>query len=68
MSWVKQIFEADAVRSGGVVHRSRGDVSKYASIQELVAEAKRREYHVVEACGQVVVFCRRGPLETMTHC
>lgn len=66
MAWIDQIFAADAAAQGGVVRRSRESVEQYSSLRELVAEAKRRNFHVVETGGQVVVLCHEGDL--VIHC
>jgi hypothetical protein len=56
-AWVDQIFEPQHAGSGGVVRRSRDDVEKYASLNELVEGARRRRFHVIETGGQVVILC-----------
>ncbi len=65
-AWIDQIFNADAAAQGGVVRRKRDDVEKYASLGELVQEAKDRGFHVIETGGQVVIFCHEG--EMVIHC
>jgi hypothetical protein len=66
MTWVNQIFEADAARNGGVVRRSRASVDRFATMGEFVAEAKLRRFHVIETGGQIVVLCHDG--EMVVHC
>jgi len=66
MTWIDQIFDAQQVGSGGVVRRSRDDVERYASLKELVEEARRRRFHVIETGGQVVVLCHEG--DVVLHC
>jgi len=65
-AWVNQIFRADQANTGGVVRRARYNVDRYASLAELVAEAKRRNFHVVETGDQIVVLCHEGSL--VIHC
>jgi hypothetical protein len=57
---VDQIFEAASVRNGGIVRRARRDVDRLASLDEVIREAKRRGYHVLETGGQVVFLCHKG--------
>ncbi len=65
-AWVDQIFTADQARNGGVVRRSLANVERYASLRELVAEARRRRFHVIETGDQVVILCHEGSLAI--HC
>jgi hypothetical protein len=66
LTWITQIFDADSAKQGGVVRRSRESVSRYATMRELVAEAKQRNFHVLETGGQVVILCHEG--ELVIHC
>ena len=65
-AWVDQVFRAQQARYGGVVRRSRDDVEKFDSLPELVDEARRRRFHVIETGGQVVILCHEG--EVVLHC
>ncbi len=65
MSWISQIFRADVASNGGVVRRSKKDVEKFSSMAELIGEAKKQSYHVIETGGQVVVLCHAG--EVVIH-
>ncbi|RZJ26702.1 MAG: hypothetical protein EOO54_01840 [Haliea sp.] len=60
-AWVDQIFSA-AAANGGVVRRARSDVNKYASLAEVIAEAKAKGFHVIETGDQIVVLCHAGAL------
>lgn len=60
-AWVDQMFQA-AAANGGVVRRARADVDKYASLAEVIAEAKTKGFHVIETGGQVVVLCHAGQM------
>jgi len=62
LSWISQIFEADAASNGGVVRRSKKDVEKFSSMAELIDEAKKQGYHVIETGGQVVILCHAGEI------
>lgn len=65
-AWVRQIFTAQQVQSGGVVRRNIWDVERYASIEEVVEEARARGFHVVETGDQLVILCHTGALHI--HC
>ncbi len=62
VSWISQIFDADAAQNGRVVRRSRQDVNKYSSIDELIETTKEHSYHVIETGGQVVILCHKGQI------
>jgi hypothetical protein len=65
-AWIDQMFGARQVNKGGLVRRSRADIDKYASIGEVIAEAKRRSSHVIESGDQVIVLCNEDGL--VIHC
>ncbi len=65
-AWLDQIFQADAAANGGVVRRSRADVDEYSSLGDLIDEARKRGFHVIETGGQVVILCHSG--ELLIHC
>jgi hypothetical protein len=65
-AWIDQMFEA-AASAGGVVRRSKDDVEKYGGgQQQLLAEVRRRDFHLVETGEQYVVLCHKGQL--IIHC
>ena len=64
-AWVDQMFQAQAA-NGGVVRRARADVNRYASLEEIVDEARMRAFHVIETGDQVVILCHPGQL--VIHC
>lgn len=61
-AWIEQLFQAAQVANGGVVRRSRDTVDEYASLEEVIAEAKKKKWHVIETGGQVLVLCHQGSL------
>lgn len=65
-AWINPVFDAQQVNRGGVVRRSIYDVATYASIDELVAEAKSRGFHVIETGDQLVILSHEGSL--IIHC
>jgi len=64
--WLLQVFDAQQVDKGGIVRRSRSDVEKFASFDELLAAVKSRGFHLVETGDQFVIFCHEGSLQI--HC
>ncbi|WP_254695871.1 N-(5'-phosphoribosyl)anthranilate isomerase [Palleronia sp. THAF1] len=58
--WLDRIFSAKAVAKGAIVRRSVGWVEKEIGRDRLIAEVKRRRFHMVESGGQFVIFCHRG--------
>lgn len=64
--WLRQIFEAHEAQTGGVVRRHRNDVQRFSSLDEVVAEARRHRFHVIESGDQVIVLCHEGGITV--HC
>ena len=58
--WVSRIFNAKAVERGGIVRRSVRDVDREIGRERLFAEARRRQFHVIECGGQFIVICNTG--------
>jgi len=58
--WVQQIFQAQAVRNGGVVRRKITSVARFASAQALEREVRRRGFHMVVSGDQYVILCNAG--------
>lgn len=65
-AWVEQFFQASSASNGGVIRRAKSDVEQYASLQDIVDEAEKRGFHVVETGDQIVVLCHQGTLHI--HC
>ena len=66
-AWLDQVFDADAAeKTGGIVRRNKEDVSRYASLAELLEQVKERGYHLIETKDQYVVICKSGALKL--HC
>ncbi len=58
--WFAQIFEAKAVRTGGVVRRKICDVERKVGRSALEREVRRRGFHLVEAGTQFIIICSTG--------
>lgn len=65
-SWLDQLFSAKAVARGGLVRRSIVSVEEEVGRAVLLAEVRRRGFHLVETGGQFVVFCNQGRLRVHT--
>ena len=59
--YVAAIFKAQSAH-GGVVRRARDGVDKYGSLDLVIAEARKRGFHVIETGGQIVILCHQGAL------
>jgi hypothetical protein len=60
--WLAQIFEAKAVRGGGVVRRAVRDVEREVGRARLAREVAERGFHMIECGGQFVIICRTSDL------
>ncbi len=56
-----QLFDPTAIG-----RRSISDVDKFASLAELLAECRQRDYHLIETGEQFVVICNSGVIKI--HC
>ncbi len=56
------MFQSAQAAQGGVVRRDRRNVQKFASLAEVISEAKKRGFHVIETGGQIVVLCHKGSI------
>lgn len=65
-AWVKQIFESQIAKRGGVVRRKVSSIDKYASQSAVKAEAKRRRYHIVQHGDQWLIFCDKASVRIVT--
>ena len=63
--WLARIFEAAAVRRGGVVRRAVRDVEREIGREALELEVRRRGFHLVELGGQFLIICCRGDIRVL---
>lgn len=63
--WLRAIFAAQAVKKGGVIRRSVAWVEAEIGSAALVAEVKRRGFHMFEIGGQYVIVCNHGALRVI---
>ena len=63
--WIAEIFAAKSVRKGGVVRRSVAWVEREIGRERMLAEVKRRGFHMIECGGQFVVICNGGGLRIL---
>lgn len=62
-AWLAQWFAAQSARNGGIVRRSIHDVRRLSSLDEVVREAKKRGWHVIETGDQYVLLCHTGSIQ-----
>jgi hypothetical protein len=62
-AWVKQIFQSQIAKRGGVVRRKVTSIDKFASQAELSAECHKRGYHIVEHGDQWLIFCDKASVK-----
>ena len=63
--WMKQLFSAKAVNSGGILRRSARDVDQLIGRDVLLAELQARGFRAIENNGQIVIFCNRAPIDVL---
>jgi hypothetical protein len=59
-NWLRDLFDAQAVRDGAVIRRKARDIERYAGMDRFLAEVRRRGFQVAENSGQIVIFCNRA--------
>ena len=59
-AWVRQRFESQIAKRGGVVRRKITSIDKFASRAEVKAECAKRGYHIVQHGDQWLVFCDKA--------
>lgn len=64
-AWLEQWYDAQQA-NGGVIRRSRDSVEQFASLAEVIDDARHWGWHVIETGGQVVILCHDG--EVVLHC
>lgn len=60
-AWLEDLFSAKAVDKGGIVRRAVRDVGRAA----LLAEVRRRGFHLIECGGQFIVICNPGQMQVI---
>jgi len=65
LSEPQQIFQAQAVRDGGIVRRKIGSVVRFESTDALEAEVRRRGFHMVISGDQFVILCNPGQFQVV---
>jgi len=55
-AWLRQIFDVQNPGELHVLHRSKSDVEKYASISELVEEAGHHSAHVLQTSDMYIII------------
>lgn len=60
VSWLRQMFGAQAVARRIVVRRKKSSVAKYASYDLLLGWCQQHDFHLVETGDQYIVICNDG--------
>jgi hypothetical protein len=60
--WMEQVFNCAEARNGGVIHRAKKDVERYAGALAFVDEVYRRKFRLIETSHAFVVVCNRDPV------
>lgn len=60
--WIDALFSARAVEKGGVIRRSTAWVEHEIGRDLFVEQVRSRGFHLLEAGGQFIVICSRGPI------
>jgi hypothetical protein len=60
--WISSIFSSQAAQKGAVVRRSVEWVEREIGRSTLIAEVRRRRYHMAETGGQFIIFCHNGQI------
>lgn len=63
--WLDDLFSAKAVGKGGIVRRAVRDVEREIGRPALVAEVRRRGFHLLECGGQFIVICNVGQMQVI---
>jgi len=58
--FINRLFEANAVKNGGIVRRKIENVEKYASFKYLIKEVEARGFHLIQTGDQYVIICNAG--------
>jgi hypothetical protein len=64
-AWIDHWFSAKAAHNGGVIRRKIESLEKYASYQELIAEVRLRNFHLIRCGGQYIVLCNTGRIKLL---
>ncbi len=64
-AWIDLVFQAKAVKKGGIVRRAVKDIEREVGRDAFVAEVRRRKFHLVECGGQFIVICNPGHLQVV---
>lgn len=61
--WIENIFTAKIATEEGVVRRKKTSVERYATREELIAEVRKRKFHLIETGDQYVIVCKTGAVK-----
>lgn len=55
--WLAELFGAQTVAKGGIVRRKRRSVERYVTLASLLAEVRRRGFHLIEHGEDLIILC-----------
>ena len=65
-AWITAIFKAGQTSKDGIVRRHVASVDHYGGgVDNLIAAAKLRGFHVVQVGPQLVVLCNNGEVRVL---
>lgn len=64
--WIEKIFEAKAAKRGGMVRRKIANVIRFASVDDLKIEVRKRGFNLIQTNEQFIIIC--GPLNLKLIC
>jgi hypothetical protein len=64
-AWLDDLFSAKTVSKGGIDRRAVRDVEREVGRAALMAEVRRRGFHLIECGGQFIVICNPGQMQVL---
>ncbi|QFT60130.1 hypothetical protein FIU94_14970 [Sulfitobacter sp. THAF37] len=58
-TWLRDVFSAKQVLTGGIIRRKTRDIERYVGREAFETEVRRRGYQAIENAGHIIVFCNQ---------
>jgi hypothetical protein len=65
-TYLDEMFQAKAVKEGGIVRRYKGNVDRFVPFHRLLSRVQREKFHLVEVGDQYIIICNPGQIKL--HC
>ncbi len=62
-AWVRQMFQSQIAKRGGLVRRKITSIDKFASRAEVKAKSTKGGYHIVQHGDEWLVFCDKASVK-----